>query len=164
MIQTFGIIGSGSWATALAKILTGNNHRINWWMRNADTIQHLRQRNHNPHYLTSVYFNTSLLTLSNNIGEVISNSDVLVMAVPSAYVENALQTANPADFTGKKILSAIKGILPEQNVLLNDYLNKKYNIALQNYFAVLGPCHAEEVAAEKLSYLTFSGVDETTAM
>jgi len=159
----FGIIGSGSWATALAKILTDNNHSIYWWIRNESSIGYFKQRRHNPHYLASAYFNTSLLILSNNIQEVIANSDVLVIAVPSAYAEQAFD-ALPADcFKGKKVISAIKGILPAGNQLLNDYLNKKFNVELSDYFTVLGPCHAEEVASEKLSYLTFTGTNEETA-
>ena len=161
--MNFGIIGSGSWATALAKILTDNNNSINWWVRNSGTIQHIQQRRHNPHYLSSAYFNTSLLKLYGNITDVINNSDVLVIAVPSAFVENALESLPPDILQGKKIVSAIKGILPTCNYLLNDYLHEKFDVKLSDYFTVLGPCHAEEVASEKLSYLTFSGVDEAMA-
>ena len=159
----FGILGSGSWATALAKILTGNSHSISWWIRNAEVITHLQQRHHNPHYLSSVYFDTSLLKLTNDIGKVVEQSDVLVIAIPSAYVENALEKLNKDTLGHKKIVSAIKGILPKQNILLNQYLGTQFNLPIENYFAVLGPCHAEEVAAEKLSYLTFSGTDVTSA-
>ncbi|MEJ0103083.1 MAG: NAD(P)H-dependent glycerol-3-phosphate dehydrogenase [Bacteroidota bacterium] len=163
MIQKFGIIGSGSWATALAKILTDNKRHVNWWIRNTDSLNYIRDKKHNQYYLGSVFFDTSLLSLSNDISEVVKKSDVLVIAVPSAYVENVLKPLQPADFIGKKILSAIKGIVPEKDILLNDYLLKKFGVSLQDYFAVLGPCHAEEVAAGKLSYLTFSGLDETIA-
>lgn len=156
-----GIIGSGSWATALAKILTDNGNPISWWIRNTATIQYLQQKKHNPHYLSSVFFDTSLLTLQNNVKEIFKNSDAIIFAVPSAYVSEVLQSLSPEDFKGKKIISAIKGILPNSNVLLNVYLHKQFDVALQDYFAILGPCHAEEVAAEKLSYLTFSGLDET---
>lgn len=159
----FGIIGSGSWATALAKILTDNNNHINWWVRNSHTVSHLQQRRHNPRYLSSAFFNTTLLKLKENIEEVITDSDVLVIAVPSAYIENALENLPSDCFEGKKVVSAIKGILPSCNDLLNDYLNKNFNVALSDYFTVLGPCHAEEVASEKLSYLTFSGTDEKMA-
>lgn len=159
MAMNFGIIGSGSWATALAKILTDNQHKINWWIRNENIIKHMQQRGHNPHYLSSAYFNVSQLNMSANLASVIKNSDVLIIAVPSAYVVNVLNTLAKNIFAGKKIISAIKGILPEKDILLNQYLEKEFNVPLENYFAVLGPCHAEEVAAEKLSYLTFSGVD-----
>ena len=159
----FGIIGGGSWATALAKILTGRKHSINWWIRNADTIKYIQQRHHNPHYLSSVNFDVSLLSMSANVAEVVKKSDVLVVAVPSAFVQQSLEQSNPADWKNKKVVSAIKGLLPETNVLLNYYLQQQFDVPLENYFAVLGPCHAEEVAAEKLSYLTFSGVDVMAA-
>jgi len=163
VIQTFGIIGSGSWATALAKILTDTKHSINWWIRNADAITHIEQRCNNPEYLSSVTFDVSLLSMSTDVAEVISKSDIVVVAVPSAYAEQSLEKLKPADWKGKKVVSAIKGLLPETNVLLTYYLQQQFNVPLENYFAVLGPCHAEEVAAEKLSYLTFSGVNTTIA-
>jgi glycerol-3-phosphate dehydrogenase (NAD(P)+) len=159
----FGIIGSGSWATALAKILVDNRNPINWWIRNNNSIHHFKQRRHNPHYLSSAYFDTSLLTLDSNIENIISNSDVLVIAVPSAFVEDALRNLPANCFEGKKVVSAIKGILPSSNELLNDYLDKNFNVKIEDYFTVLGPCHAEEVASEKLSYLTFTGTNEETA-
>lgn len=159
----FGIIGGGSWATALAKILTDKKHPINWWIRNAETIKHIQQRRHNPHYLRTANFDVSLLTMSDDVRKVVENSDILVIAVPSAYAEQSLSALNPKDWEGKKIVSAIKGLLPEKNILLNYYLQQQFNVPLENYFAVLGPCHAEEVAAEKLSYLTFSGIDITAA-
>ncbi len=159
----FGIIGGGSWATALAKVLTDKKHSINWWMRNPSTIRHIQERHHNPHYLSSASFNASLLSLSDNIRDVVKNSDTIVVAVPSAYVEESLSKLSKDDLKGKKIVSAIKGLLPEKNILLNYYLQQKFNVPLESYFAVLGPCHAEEVAAEKLSYLTFSGTDITAA-
>lgn len=159
----FGIIGGGSWATALAKILTDKKHSINWWMRNADTIKYIQERHHNPHYLSSVNFDTSLLTLSADVRQVLNNTDIPVVAVPSAYAAESLSALRAEDWKGKKVVSAIKGLLPEKNILLNYYLQQQFNVPLENYFAVLGPCHAEEVAAEKLSYLTFSGIDITAA-
>ncbi|MEI2738920.1 MAG: NAD(P)H-dependent glycerol-3-phosphate dehydrogenase [Chitinophagaceae bacterium] len=159
----FGIIGSGSWATALAKILTDRKHSINWWIRNTDTIRHINENGYNPRYLRSAKFDASLLSMSADIKEVVAKSDVLVVAVPSAYAEESLGKLKPEDWKGKKVISAIKGLLPEKNILLNYYLQKQFGVSLEDYFAVLGPCHAEEVAEEKLSYLTFSGTDITTA-
>ena len=159
----FGIIGSGSWGTALAKILTDNNNSINWWIRNEASIKHIASRRHNPHYLSSAYFDTALLHLTNDVAEVIKNSDCIIIAIPSAYADNVLHSLEASLFEGKKIISAIKGIIPGQNVLLNAYLLKRFDVSLEDYFVVLGPCHAEEVAVEKLSYLTFSGIDVTTA-
>ena len=160
----FGIIGSGSWGTALAKILNDNNNSIAWWIRSGNTIGHFKNRRHNPHYLNSAYFDTSLLHLTTNVEEVIKNADCLIIVVPSAYAVEVLGKLPKGIFKDKKIVSAIKGILPGNNLLLNDYLKNEFNVLLKNYFTVLGPCHAEEVAAEKLSYLTFSGVDEETTI
>lgn len=159
----FGIIGSGSWATALAKMLTDNQYRISWWIRNERNRQHLVQRRHNPAHLTSVPFDTSLLQTSSDLATVIQESDVIVIGIPSAFIEQSFSGLDPAIFKGKKVLSAVKGLLPGKNILLNDYLNQQFGLPIEEYFAVLGPCHAEEAAAEKLSYLTFSGVDITMA-
>jgi len=159
----FGILGSGSWATALAKILTDSGETIHWYVRNAETISHIRKRSHNPHYLNSAYFDANHLQLSSNINYVIECSDVLLIVIPSAYVHQSLSALNKDAFAGKKIISAIKGILPEKNQLLHEYLAENFNVELENYFTILGPCHAEEVAAEKLSYLTFSGLDIESA-
>lgn len=158
--MTFGILGSGSWGTAIAKILTDNGNTIYWWNRSEEAIRYLLARHHNPQYLTTAHFDITKLKLTTDPAEVIRNSDCVVIAIPSAYTESALGGLNKNIFAGKKIVSAIKGILPEQNFLLNEYLEKEFSIDISNYFAVLGPCHAEEVAAEKLSYLTFTGIDE----
>lgn len=162
-MSKFGVIGSGSWATALVKILTDNGHAVNWWIRNEKNIEHIKRRRHNPSYLQSAYFDISLLSMSADIDAVISNSEILVIGIPSAYIDESIGHLQPEQLKDKKIVSAVKGILPEQNILLNYYLQQKFQFPIENYFAVLGPCHAEEVAAEKLSYLTFSGTDVTTA-
>ena len=158
--MNFGILGSGSWGTAIAKILTDNGNTIHWWNRSEDHIKYIRQRHHNPQYLSAAHFDVTKLKLTTNPAEVISNSDCIVVVIPSAYTDEALKTLERNVFEGKKVISAIKGILPDSNLLLNEYLKKEFNVGLQNYFAVLGPCHAEEVASEKLSYLTFSGIDD----
>lgn len=158
--MTFGILGSGSWGTALAKILTDNGNKIWWWNRSEEAIQQFKTRHHNPQYLSSARFDINKLELTSKAEEVIQHADIILIAIPSAFVIEVLSKLDRNIFQGKKIISAVKGILPEQNVLLNDYLKSNFNIAVENYFTVLGPCHAEEVAAEKLSYLTFTGVDE----
>lgn len=157
--QSFGIIGSGSWATALAKILTDNGHSIHWWIRNERNLRHLQQRGHNPAHLTSVQFNPDQLKLSGDIREVIAASDTVIIGIPSAYIEETLASLDPDIWAGRQVLSAVKGLVPGHNILLNEYLHRQFHIPLEKYFAVLGPCHAEEVAAQKLSYLTFSGID-----
>lgn len=159
MSQQFGIIGSGSWATALAKILTDKGQSIHWWIRNPKTIQHISTRRHNPSYLPSVNFDTTLLHMHADVKEVVNKSDTIVIAVPSAYIVETLASLTANDWKGKRVVSAVKGLLPDLNILLNYYLEKEFHVPLDKYFAVLGPCHAEEVADEKLSYLTFSGTD-----
>ena len=156
----FGIIGSGSWGTALAKILTDNGQTIYWYNRSEKSIEQFKKRRHNPHYLSTAYFDLNKIKLTTDVAEVITHSDCIVISVPSAFATATLQDLDKNIFAGKKIISAIKGILPEHNLLLNDYLKEEFNVSLENYFAVLGPCHSEEVAAEKLSYLTFSGIDK----
>src|SRR5678816_2381736 len=105
----------------------------------------------------------SLLNLDTSVSKVVSASDYIIIATPSAYVVDTLKSLSKRELEGKKVISAVKGIIPQQNVLLNDYLEKEFNVALKDYFTIMGPCHAEEVAAEKLSYLTFSGADEEMA-
>ncbi len=159
----FGVIGSGSWATALAKILTDNGQLIEWGVRNEAIVKHIHQRNHNPNYLSSVYFDSKRIHLHVGAKEVLANADHVVIVIPSAYVVDTLAGLGADDFKEKKIISAIKGILPSNNLLLNEYLHNEFNVPIENYFTVMGPCHAEEVAAEKLSYLTFSGLDTREA-
>jgi glycerol-3-phosphate dehydrogenase (NAD(P)+) len=156
----FGIIGNGSWATALAKMLTDNGNTIHWWMRNESSVAHLQQKHHNPHYLTSVSFAPEHILPTTDLQKVIGACDTLVICVPSAFILDVLQNLPKAALQNKVIVSAIKGILPEQYVLLNDYLVTAFNVPLQQYVAITGPCHAEEVAQERLSYLTFSGLDD----
>jgi len=147
-------MGGGSWATALVKILSNNNDRVNWWMRNADTIEYIKKYKHNPNYITSVGFETEKLVLSSDIKKVVANADILIMAVPSAFLKNALSGLTPDDLKNKQVFSAIKGIVPEHNLIVGEFFNTEYNVAIENIGVITGPCHAEEVAMEKLSYLT----------
>ncbi len=158
-----GLVGSGSWATAIAKILTDNHFRINWWMHGEEDIRYMQQRRHNPRYLSSVSFDLKKLALTNNMAEVIRESDWIVICVPSAFVRDILAPLPRDIFGNKSVVSAIKGIIPGENLLLNDYLEKEFKVQLQNYFSITGPCHAEEVALERLSYITITGKDYATA-
>lgn len=154
-----GIIGSGSWATAIAKIVTDNGHEINWWVRQSDNIAYFKKRHHNPHYLRNAFFDTTKINFSDDVIEVIKSSNVIVMAVPSIHIESVLQNVHPDLLKDKIMVSAIKGVMPKYNILLHEYLAQQFNFPLKQYFTLLGPSHAEEVAAEQLSYLTFSGLD-----
>lgn len=158
-----GIIGNGSWGTALAKILVDNGQKITWWLRNEAAVKHLQERHHNPHYLTSVSFLPDSICPTNNLTSLLANCDTIVFAVPSAYAMDVLNQLSSAQWEGKKVISAIKGVLPESAQLLCDYLQEQHHFDLNNFAAITGPCHAEEVAAERLSYLTFSGLNEDFA-
>ncbi len=158
-----GVIGSGSWATALAKVLTDNGHSIHWWVRERSIIDFFQRKRHNPRHLTSTRFPIERIEFSTDIQTVLNASDLILIAVPAAYLESALGSSEPLAWKGKKVISAVKGLLPGSNLLLNDYLLQHAELPLIDYFALLGPSHAEEVAAEKLSYLTFSGMDTSMA-
>ncbi len=158
-----GIIGNGSWGTALAKILTDNGYSIHWWLRNKEAVDHLKNRHHNAHYLTSVRFLPETIQPTDDLLTVVNACDTLLVCVPSAYAQQIIEQVPAELWKGKIIISAIKGILPESNLLLNDYLANNPHFDLQNYVSITGPCHAEEVAFERLSYLTFSGLNYSIA-
>ncbi len=164
--KRIGIIGSGSWATAIAKIVTDNGNQITWWVRQEANIDYFVKRKHNRHYLRNAYFDVQQIVFSTDIKWVVAQSDILIIAVPSIHIESTLASLDAEDLNGKSIISAVKGVLPVHNILLNQYLAQKFNFPIASYFTLLGPSHAEEVAAEQLSYLTFSGIDkdETTTI
>lgn len=148
----------------MAKMLTDNGHEIGWWVRNQSIIDFMMHRRHNPHYLSSVFFDLSLLRMSTSVEAVVSEADIVLVCIPSAYLLETFDGLQTNLFRDKKVLSAIKGILPNaSHQLLNEYLGTRFGFDITNYFTVMGPCHAEEVANEKLSYLTFSGEDTETA-
>ncbi len=156
-----GIIGNGSWGTALAKILTDNGHTIHWWVRNEEAINYLRTRQHNPHYLTSVRFLPDSILPTNDLNGMLAACDTVIVAVPSAYVQQVIEQVDRSVWQQKNIISAIKGILPDANLLLNDFMVSRFEYPLEKYISITGPCHAEEIADERLSYLTFSGLDDS---
>jgi glycerol-3-phosphate dehydrogenase (NAD(P)+) len=161
--QKIGIIGSGSWATALAKILCENNNQINWYFRGQETISYLKQHQHNKDYLSSVQFNLDQLNLSSDINFVVKSSDVLIMAIPSAFLMSALNQVESSLFKDKIIFNAVKGILPENQKLVGEHFHDIVNLDLEQIGVITGPCHAEEVALERLSYLTVACSDLSTA-
>jgi glycerol-3-phosphate dehydrogenase (NAD(P)+) len=158
----FAMLGGGSWATAIVKMLTENADVVNWYMRNTDAIEHIRTQKHNPNYLSSVEFHTEQLNLTNDINEAVTNADVLIFAIPSAFLENELKQLT-ADIKDKIIFSAIKGIVPESSLIVGEHFNVNYNIPFENIGVITGPCHAEEVALERLSYLTIACADTEKA-
>jgi glycerol-3-phosphate dehydrogenase (NAD(P)+) len=162
-MEQIAVIGGGSWATAIVKMLCNNAPSVHWWIRSNDTIEHIRKYKHNPNYLTSVEFETDKLILSSSIKEVIKKADILIMAVPSAFLKSALEGLTEADFKNKKVFSAIKGIVPEDLLIVGEFFNQKFNVPVENIGVITGPCHAEEVAMEKLSYLTIASQNTESA-
>ncbi|MBF4493646.1 NAD(P)H-dependent glycerol-3-phosphate dehydrogenase [Flavobacterium sp. JLP] len=158
----FAVIGGGSWATAIAKMLCVNLPEIAWYMRNDAAIEHIQKYKHNPNYLSSVEFDTKKLKLTNNINEAIEYADYIIFAIPSAFLDAELKnmTVSLAD---KIIFSAIKGIVPETSLIVGEHFHIQYDIPYYNIGVITGPCHAEEVALERLSYLTIACGDPEKA-
>lgn len=154
--KKIGIIGSGSWATAIVKIISNNSDHINWYFRNAEDIEYINKNHHNPRYLSSVDFDIKKLNLYNDINECVKNSDIVILAIPSAFLHTSINSLMKEDLKSKIFFSAIKGIIPEYNLIVGEYLNTVYKIPFENIGVITGPCHAEEVAMEKLSYLTLA--------
>lgn len=158
----FAVIGGGSWATAIAKMLCVNLSEIAWYMRNDAAIEHIQKYKHNPNYLSSVEFDTNKLRLTNNINEAVEFADYVIFAIPSAFLDGELKnlTVSLAD---KIIFSAIKGIVPETSLIVGEHFHIQYDIPYYNIGVITGPCHAEEVALERLSYLTIACGDPDKA-
>lgn len=163
--NSIAVVGGGSWATAMIKILSDNliGKEIYWWMRNAEAIEHIREYNHNPHYLSSVEIKVPDANLGTDLKEIISKSENILLNVPAAFLKDALKDIGPDDFKGKKVISAIKGIVPDENMIIGEFLNQHYHIPFEDIIVVSGPCHAEEVALEKLSYLTIASQNADAA-
>ena len=155
---SIGIVGGGSWATAIAKMLIQNNGRVNWFMRNIDTIKAFRALGHNPRYLCGVEFDVERIAFSDSLDKVVRDSDVLVFAVPSAFLKNVMGRLT-VSLRDKVVVSAIKGLIPDDNLVIGEFFHKEYGVPFEQIAIISGPCHAEEIAMERLSYLTFSSRD-----
>ena len=147
------IMGGGSWATAIAKIVLAQAGTINWYMRRDDRIEDFKRLGHNPAYLTSVRFNIKCINFSSDIKKVVRESDTLTFVTPSPYLKAHLKKLK-TKLKDKFIVTAIKGIVPDENMIVSDYFHKMYDVPEENIAVLAGPCHAEEVALERLSYLT----------
>ncbi|QCX37236.1 glycerol-3-phosphate dehydrogenase [Aureibaculum algae] len=156
------VFGGGSWATAIVKMLSENIDEIGWYMRSTSVIEYIKSDQHNPKYLSSVEFDTEQLLLSNDINEMVNYADYLVFAIPSAFLSQELKKLN-VSLEGKIIFSAIKGIVPESGLIVGEHFHEKYNIPFEDIGVITGPCHAEEVALERLSYLTLACKDRKKA-
>ena len=152
------IMGGGSWATAIAKIVMEHAESINWYMRRDDRIEDFKRLGHNPSYLTGVRFNTKRINFSSDINKIVKESDTLIFVTPSPYLKSHLKKLK-AKIDKKFIVTAIKGIVPDENLIVSEYFSKVYGVPEDNIAVIAGPCHAEEVALERLSYLTIGCKD-----
>lgn len=157
-----GVLGSGSFATAIVKMLLENCKTVNWCVRNEFVKGAIEQRGHNPTYLTTVSFNLKKLKITTDINELVSNSDVIILAVPSIYLAESMEKLT-CDYQDKLFCSAIKGIVPKHNDIVAHYLRDEFKIGFKNQAVIAGPCHAEEVAMERLSYLTVAVAEQEDA-
>lgn len=152
------MIGGGSWATAIVKMLCENREQVSWWMRNEESIEHIQKYGHNPNYISAAQLDAKKLQMSSDLNAIVGQADCLVFAVPSAFLKATLATLE-VSLENKLIISAIKGIVPEDNAIIGDFFHKQYQIPYTKIGVVTGPCHAEEVALERLSYLTVACQD-----
>lgn len=149
------ILGGGTWATALAKIILTRERHVHWYMRRPEQIEQFQQLGHNPSYLTNVAFNLDRITFFSNINEVVEQSDTLIFAVPSPFLKSHLEKLE-VSLKGKFIVSAIKGIVPPENLIVTEYLEQHCGVDPDNIAIIGGPCHAEEIALERLTYPTIA--------
>lgn len=159
------VVGGGSWATANIKMLTDNviEKEIFWWLRNKEAAEHIQQFRHNPHYLSSVEIKVPAQNISTDLKQLITKADIVLLNVPAAFLKEALKGITPDDLAGKKVVSAIKGIVPDENLVIGEFINRNYGVSFDDFMVISGPCHAEEVALEKLSYLTIASGDTELA-
>jgi len=149
------ILGGGSWATAIIKMLLENVDEINWFMRSKEKIKFIKEHKRNNFYLSAVTLDTNKIELYSDISQAVENADIIIFAIPSAFLKDALKDFN-VDISNKIIVSAIKGIVPDENLIIAEYFNQFFNVPLESIAVISGPCHAEEVALERLSYLTIA--------
>jgi glycerol-3-phosphate dehydrogenase (NAD(P)+) len=160
--MSVAILGSGSWATALAKIVLHNEHEINWYIRKQETIDEFKEIRRNPNHLEWAYFDISRIHFSADINTVVDQSDLIVLAIPSPYLTQTLSEIT-VDMSQKKVISAVKGMISDENMLVTDYMQKYFNVKECNLGVITGPCHAEEIALERLSFLTVGCKDSSNA-
>jgi glycerol-3-phosphate dehydrogenase (NAD(P)+) len=154
-----GVLGGGSWATALVKLLCSPGTKVHWWMRNEEAIQHIQQFGHNPNYIQSIEFDLDQLELTSDLQKVVDACDYLVVAIPSAFLHETMDHYKPVGLEKKIVFSAVKGIVNEFDAIPARYFHKYFDIPYEQIGIICGPCHAEEVAMEKLSYLTIGAID-----
>ena len=160
--EKIAIMGGGSWATAVAKIVLEKVDHISWYMRRPEVIEDFKRLEHNPSYLTSVHFDVNRISFSSDINEVVRNCDTLIFVTPSPYLKNHLKKLKEK-LHNKFVITAIKGIVPDENLICSEYFRQVFNVPDDNLVVLGGPSHAEEVALGRLTYLTIGCTDEEKA-
>ena len=150
------MVGSGSWATSLVKLLLENHDTVVWYVRDCNMVDYIKTNGHNPYYMQSITFNPGRLVLTCDINQAVQMADIIVFCIPSAYFRDEISLLKPVSLENKFVLSAIKGMIPSENITIAEYFNSKHSIPYDRIGVISGPSHAEEVAMERLSYLTLS--------
>jgi len=156
------VLGGGSWATAIVKMLSENMENVGWYMRSIYAIEFIKRNKRNPNYLSSAELNPEKLDLSDDINKIVQEYDYIIFAIPSAFLASELEKLTES-LDGKIVFSAIKGIVPETGLIVGEHFHNSFGVAMENIGVLTGPCHAEEVAMERLSYLTIACIDEEKA-
>lgn len=151
------VVGDGSWATALVSVLSQNSLNINWWVRKEENASHIEKYSHNKNYLTGVKINKENVTVYTELKTVVQNADFVFLVVPSAFIKDVLLELPINALENKILVSAIKGMIPNDNNLVTDFLQNHFAVPIENLTVIGGPCHAEEVALQRQSYLTIGG-------
>lgn len=159
MNNKFAVLGGGSWGTAIVKMLLENNRVVNWYVRTEEDVQFIKNKGRNSKYLQSVVFDKSKINPSSSIRETVTNSEIIILAIPSPFLDTELKKIGDL-IIGKTIFSALKGVIPESHLIVSEHLNEFYKVPFSKIGIITGPCHAEEVALEKLSYLTVACKNE----
>jgi glycerol-3-phosphate dehydrogenase (NAD(P)+) len=158
--EVVAVIGGGSWATALVKLLTNNVSTVHWWMRSEEAVSHILRYKHNPRYLQSVQFDLDKVHVSTDLEQTILHADYVILATPAAFLHESLSSISPDLLKEKVVFSAVKGIIPQFHAIPARYIHKTFGTPYSNIGIICGPCHAEEVALERLSYLTIACSEE----
>ena len=158
--EIVAVIGGGSWATALVKLLTNNVSTVHWWMRSEEAVSHILRYKHNPRYLQSVQFDLDKVHVSTDLEQTILHADYVILATPAAFLHESLSSISPDLLKEKVVFSAVKGIIPQFHAIPARYIHKTFGTPYTNIGIICGPCHAEEVALERLSYFTIACIEE----
>ncbi len=162
-MTSIAVIGGGSWATAIIKILSENNVTIRWWLRDRAAVDHIRKHHYNPDYLRDVRLSPRKVKTFTKITDALNGAEYVILAIPAAFVQEPLSSLTPQHFAGKRVVSAIKGMIPTNNCLVTDWVEDHFEVPISQISVIAGPCHAEEVALEKQSYLTIASTDAACA-